>query len=181
MPSRFICLTIIAVATSFVFATANATAQVSLRTLLPGDGSISGWSLITGSEQAAVNQDGLWDLFNGAAPEYISHGVSSALQRSYRRSDTIVVVDIHRHGSWQQAKAFFTKLAQSLEGSTGHVSTTSIKAHYAHGSAGGATVANMWNNRYSCSITVSRASVVDRETAMTFARFVSGKISAAHP
>jgi hypothetical protein len=92
-----------------------------------------------------------------------------------------VVIDIHRHGSWQQAKGFFAKQSKNLEGGAGFVSTTNIKAHYAHGSAGGATVANMWNNRYSCSITVSEASTTARDTAMTFARFISRKISAAHP
>ena len=181
MPRINLCLTIVLTVVAITFTLVTATAQVSLRSLLPADNSISGWKMIGGSEQAAVNQDGLYDLFNGAAPDYISHGVSSAVQRSFRRGDIIVVVDIHRHGSWQQAKTFFTRLAKNLEGNAGRMTTTNIKAHYTHGSAAGATVAYMWNNRYSCSITVSQASAGARETAQTFARFISKKISAAHP
>ncbi len=153
---------------------------VSLRSLLPGNNSISGWALVSGSEQAAVNQDGLYDLFNGAAPEYISYGVTSALQRAYKHNNTIVTVDICRHNSWQKAKAFFILRRKALQGATGYLSTTNIKAHYAHATTGATAIAYMWSKYYSCSVSVAGGTAADRETAKAFARYISAKITAAH-
>ncbi len=172
-------LAVVAVLVGLLFV-AVAHGAVSLRVLLPLNNSIPGWALISGSQQVAVNQDGLYDLFDGAAPEYIAYGVTSALQRAYRHNDTIVTVDICRHNSWQQAKAFFVFRRKSLEGGTGYLSTTNIKANYAHATVGATAIAYMWSKYYSCNISVAGDSAAERETAKTFARYISAKITTAH-
>jgi hypothetical protein len=81
--------------------------EVTSGFVLPGDGELPGWSLVTEPEQ--YDADNLWEYINGQADFFIDYGFVRVDAAEYRhdKESSSVVLEVYRMGRPQEAFGIF--------------------------------------------------------------------------
>jgi hypothetical protein len=159
-------------------ASASAASSSGLGLFLPGAGFAPGWSIVSAAERDAVDEKGLYDMYDGAVPDMQKRGVCYAHQRTFRNGKgKSITVDIYTLYTWQHAKAYYG-LEKSGIRSLPKFTTWPLKAEACAAQAAGTTTCFLWSRNYAASISVQGAGSDDLTTAKSVATAISGKIKA---
>jgi hypothetical protein len=97
----------VAVAVSLILLAAlPGLSATSLKGMLPTSKTVPGWAPI-GETVYSANPEKLFLIYNGGDVEYIESGVQEAVQQTYKKGDSLVIVSLHRMPDWQKSKALY--------------------------------------------------------------------------
>jgi len=173
-------LVLLAFALILVVAWQAARAEVSLSALVPGANEVSGWSLVAGADKLGTGEEGLYDVYDGGAGEYLDAGVTQVFERTYRNGGKYLKVCINRMGAWEQAKAFYLKRRAGIASLPSFMKHSNIKQELSKATNAGSTIAYMWHRNFFCSISVNGDAADQRNAVKDFGTRISGKITAAY-
>ncbi|MCD6352013.1 MAG: hypothetical protein J7M26_07830 [Armatimonadetes bacterium] len=167
---------VVACVTMVVLAAGLLWAEPLLKTFLPGSNTISGWVIFKAADRGAYNLQGLYDLYDGDVPHLQKFGLQAAHQRVYKKGTKRVIVDLMRLDNYQHAKALYQERTQGLNELPGCKVLSDVRQQGMLVPTGGVTVVYFWQRNYLCSISVFGTGNAEKQTASTFAHWISNRI-----
>lgn len=164
---------------ALLLACAGAQAAPSMWALLPGDGTLAGWVITAGADKKTATASGLYDMYDGAAPNMLHAGVTAAAQRVYRKGNLRVTLDLLRFVSPAKAGAYYSARQSEIAKTKGYRKLTSLGQGACQARLCRSTLLYLWAGGYYCSLSVGSNSEGDAATLQAFARYLAGKIASA--
>jgi hypothetical protein len=145
--------------------------------LLPGSGTLAGWSLVPGAERKAGTTAGLYGMYDGAVPDMQAAGVTAAGQRIYTRDSRRLSVDLLRFTSADRAKAYYVRRKAEISKASTFGGLTGIRDAGCCASISRSSVAYLWCRSYYASLTINGNTAADRATLRAFAQHISTRVA----
>lgn len=153
-------------------------AGAALLSRLPTSNEIAGWTVMTGGDRAATNQQGLYSLYDGAAPEMIRQGIALASQRVYKRDAKRLTIEVYKFATPAQAKTYYSARKAEISHSKAFRATGSSVSGVARAISGRTYVAYLWQQQLCCTMSVNGTTVAEKTALEAFAASIGKKITA---
>lgn len=153
-------------------------AQAALLSRLPASNEIRGWAIIAGGDRVAVDSQGLYSLYDGAAPSMRQVGIASAAQRVYRRDAKRLSIDVYKFATPAQAKVFYMARRAGITHSKAFWAAASPTSGRARAITGRTYVAYLWQKQLCCMMSVNGTTEAEKLALEAFSTAISKKIAA---
>lgn len=157
-----------------------ARAEVSLTSLVPASGEVSGWEAVAAADKLGTGEAGLYEVYDGGAGEFLDAGVTQVFERTFKHEGKYLKLSLNRTTSWQKAKAFYKKRKAGISVLDTFMTHPDIKQELSKATNAGSTTAYMWVRNYFCSISVNGTSADLRNAVKAFGTRISARVTAAY-
>ncbi len=155
---------------------ASVVSAAGLLSMLPGNNTITGWSIIPSYDKHAESGSELVEIYGIQAGDLISAGVVSGASRVYRKGNKRISVDLFQMTTWQNSAQYYNDKRNEIAGLDDFTKTNTIRQEFATATENGTRVAYLWKKEYVCVFVMDGASEADVNAIRSFAAYISGQI-----
>lgn len=156
---------------------AAAGVQAALLSRLPASGEIPGWSILSGGDRAALNEQGLYSLYDGAAPQMKQAGIKLASQRVYKKGSKRLTADVYKFAGPAQAKAYYLKRKAEIAQGSGFGVLGGIKSEAVRAQFGRTSLCYLWQKDICCTLSVNGTAAAEKTALQDFAKNISKRLA----